>query len=41
MFAPLAGNNRLAELREVQTLRELPKIIILDLSGKRLCTALR
>lgn len=28
-----AGNNRLQEMREVQRLRELPKIIILDLSG--------
>jgi len=28
-----AGNNQIQEMREVQRLRELPKIIILDLSG--------
>ncbi|GAX73782.1 hypothetical protein CEUSTIGMA_g1233.t1 [Chlamydomonas eustigma] len=28
-----AGNNRIKELREAQRLRELPKLIILDLSG--------
>lgn len=30
---PHAGNNRVGELREVQRLRELPRLIILDLSG--------
>ncbi len=37
-WPPAAGNNRIHELREVQRLRELPKIIILDLSGNP-CTA--
>ncbi|KAF5838089.1 hypothetical protein DUNSADRAFT_3398 [Dunaliella salina] len=34
-----AGNNRLQEMREVQRLRELPKLIILDLSGNPCSTA--
>jgi hypothetical protein len=38
MCYQLAGNNRLVELREVQRLRGLPKLIILDLSGNP-CTA--
>ena len=33
------GNNRLAALREVACLKELPKLIILDLSGNPLTTA--
>ena len=33
------GNNRLVALKEVQHLRELPKLIILDLSGNPLCEA--
>jgi len=31
------GNNRLVALKEVQQLKELPKLIILDLSGNPLC----
>ena len=31
------GNNRLSVLKEVQQLKELPKLIILDLSGNPLC----
>ena len=34
----LVANNRLCELREIQRLRELPKMIILDLAGNP-CTA--
>ena len=33
------GNNRLVQLKEVQQLKELPKLIILDLSGNPLCEA--
>ncbi|KAG1679410.1 hypothetical protein FOA52_007701 [Chlamydomonas sp. UWO 241] len=33
-----AANNKLGELREVQRLRDLPKLIILDLSGNPLAT---
>ncbi|MEW5304785.1 MAG: hypothetical protein WDW36_007372 [Sanguina aurantia] len=32
-----AGNNRIVEQRETQRLRELPKLIILDLSGNPMC----
>ena len=35
---PPSGNNRIPELREAQRLRELPKLIILDLSGNP-CTS--
>ena len=33
------GNNRLVQIKEVQHLKELPKLIILDLSGNALCEA--
>ena len=36
--SPPSGNNRIPELREAQRLRELPKLIILDLSGNP-CTS--
>ncbi len=39
-FVPPAGNNRISELREIQRLRELPKLIILDLAGNPLAGSL-
>jgi hypothetical protein len=33
------GNNRITDLKEVHSVKELSKLIILDLSGNRLCTA--
>ena len=38
LLPPPSGNNRIPELREAQRLRELPKLIILDLSGNP-CTS--
>jgi Leucine-rich repeat (LRR) protein len=34
------GNNNICEMREVQQLRDLPKLIILDLLGNPLCQSL-
>ena len=34
------GNNRLTQLKEVQQLKGLPKLIILDLSGNAMCDEL-